>query len=126
MKFQYIDGEPIASLDIQSKKGIWIEFHAYIDSGAGFSVFHSDDIEALGLKLEDGRKIFLTVGDGAQIPAYVHRIPVKFAGKEFLAEIAFSPSLGVGTNLLGLASFFDKFLICFHHAKKYVEVTERR
>lgn len=49
---------------------------------------------------------------------------VKFARKEFLAEISFSPSLGVGTNLLGLASFFDNFSVCFHHARKFVEVKE--
>ncbi|MEK7521428.1 MAG: hypothetical protein AAB599_01340 [Patescibacteria group bacterium] len=90
MIFPYVDDEPIVPLDIKSKKGIWIEFYAYIDSGAGFSVFHSDDAKALGLKLEDGRKIFFTVGSGAQIPA----------GKEFMAEVAFSRSLGVGANLL--------------------------
>lgn len=126
MIFPYIDDEPIISLDIQSKRGVWIEFHAYIDSGAGYSVFHSDNAEALGLKLEDGRKIFLTVGDGAQIPAYIHKVAVKFAGKEFVGEISFSPSLGVGTNLLGLASFFENFSICFHHKKKYVEIKEFR
>ena len=124
MIFPYIDDEPMISLDIQSKRGVWIEFHAYIDSGAGYSVFHSDDAGALGLKLEEGRKIFLTVGDGAQIPTYIHKIPVKFAKKEFSAEISFSPSLGVGTNLLGLASFFDNFSVCFHHARKFVEVKE--
>lgn len=122
MTFPYVNGEPIVPLDIQSKKGVWIEFHAYIDSGAGFSVFHSDDAEALGLKLEDGRKIFFTVGDGSQIPAYVHKVSVNFAGEEFIAEIAFSPSLGVGTNLLGLVSFFDKFIFCFYHGKRKVEV----
>lgn len=122
MIYHYVDNEPIISLDIQSKRGVWIEFFAYIDSGAGYSVFHSDDAEALGLKLENGRKIFLTIGDGAQIPAYIHKVPVKFADEKFVGEIAFSPSLGVGTNLLGLASFFDIFSICFHHAKKRIEI----
>lgn len=122
MIFPYIGGEPVVSIDIQSKKGVWIEFHAYIDSGAGFSVFHSDDAEALGLRLEDGRKIFFTVGDGTQIPAYIHKVDVTFAGKKFQAQIAFSSSLGVGTNLLGLVSFFDEFSFCFHHSKKYIEI----
>ena len=124
MIFSYIDNEPIVPLEFQSKDGKWLEFHAYIDSGAGYSVFHADHAEILGLKLEHGKKIFFTVGDGAQIPAYIHKIPVKFAQKQFLAEIAFSASLGVGTNLLGLASFFEKFSVCFHHKKKYVEVKE--
>lgn len=122
MIFPYQDSEPIIPLEIRANSGEWIEFHAYIDSGAGFSVFHSDHAEVLGVKLEKGRKIFFTVGDGARIPAYIHKIPVKFADKEFIAEIAFSKNLGVGTNLLGLASFFEQFSICFHHSKKYVEI----
>lgn len=125
MTFFYIDNEPIVPLEIQTKNREWIEFHAYIDSGAGYSVFHSDHAEVLGLKLEDGRKIYFTVGDGAQIPAYVHKVNVKFAGKKFEAQIAFSSSLGVGTNLLGLVSFFYGFSFCFHHFKKYVEIKQR-
>lgn len=124
MIFYYIDDEPVVTLEIRSTSGEWFGFHAYLDSGAFYSVFHADYIKVLGLKLENGRKIFLTVGDGAQIPAYIHKIPVKFANEKFVAEIAFSPSLGVGTNLLGLASFFDRFSICFHHAEKYVEVKD--
>ncbi len=125
MIFPYVNDEPIVPLEIQTKSGEWIEFHAYIDSGAGYSVFHADHAEVLGIQLEDGRKIFFTVGDGAQIPAYVHKILVKFAGKEFRAEVAFSSSLGVGVNLLGLTSFFDEFSICFHHFKKYLEIKQK-
>lgn len=124
MTFSYIDNEPIVPLEIQSKSGEWIEFHAYIDSGAGFNVFHSDHAEILGLKLRSGREIFFTVGNGAKIPAYVHKVPVKFAGREFFAQIAFASNLGVGTNLLGLTSFFEKFSICFNHSKKSIEVIQ--
>lgn len=122
MIFPYIDDEPIIPLEIQSNSGEWIGFHAYIDSGAGYSVFHSDHAEILGLSLENGKKVFFTVGDGAQIPAYIHKVPVKFGEKQFIAEIAFSKSLGIGMNLLGLASFFEQFTICFLHKKKYVEI----
>ncbi|MBI2039915.1 hypothetical protein HYT18_02485 [Candidatus Microgenomates bacterium] len=125
MIFPYIDNEPIVPLEIQTENREWIEFHAYIDSGAGYSVFHSDHAELLGLKLENGRRVYFTVGDGSQIPAYVHKVSVKFAGKKFEAQIAFSSSLGVGTNLLGLVSFFDEFSFCFHHFKKYVEIKQR-
>lgn len=126
MIFPYIDDEPIVPLDMQTKDGKWYRFHAYIDSGAGFSVFHADYTKVLGLTLEAGEKIFLTVGDGEQIVAYIHKLPVTFAGEKFKAEIAFSPNLGVGTDLLGLASFFDRFSICFHHAKKYVEIKKKQ
>lgn len=93
MIFPYLDNEPIVPLEIKSKNGEWIEFHAYIDSGAAVSVFHSDHAELLGLTIQKGRKIFLTVGNEEEIPAYVHKIPVRFAGKEFFAEVSFSRSL---------------------------------
>lgn len=121
MTFPYIDGEPIVPLEIQSKGGEWIELHAYIDSGAGYSVFHGDHARLLGLNLKDGKGIDFTVGDGEKIPAYIHSVTVKFAGQQFVAQIAFSDSLGVGTNLLGLVSFFDEFVICFYHTKQFVE-----
>lgn len=122
MTYPYLDNEPIIPLEMLSKSGEWIEFHAYIDSGAGYSVFHSDHAEVLGLQLEKGHKIYFTVGDGAKIPAYIHKVEVKFAGKKFMAEVAFSKDLGVGTNLLGLTSFFDRFVICFNHSQKKVGV----
>lgn len=61
MIFPYIDDELIISLDIRSKRGVWIEFHAYIDSAAGYSVFHSDDTEALGSKLERSSSLPLSL-----------------------------------------------------------------
>lgn len=124
MILPYIDGEPTVPLEIQTTNHEWIQFDAYIDSGAGYSVFHGDHARLLGLDLISGRKIYFTVGDGEQIPAYVHKVRVKFAGQEFVAQIAFSEDLGVGTNLLGLVSFFDKFTICFHHIRQYVEIQE--
>ena len=70
-----------------------------------------------------GKEILLTVGDGSKIPAFVHRLSVFFANKHFLADISFSPSLGIGANILGLRSFFDNFRICFNNKKKVVEIT---
>lgn len=126
MTFPYLKGEPIVPIDIQAKSNEWIEFFAYLDSGAGYSVFHVDHATTLGIDIYKGRGIRLTVGDGAQIPAYVHKLPVRFAGKEFIAEISFSPSLGIGTNILRLTSFFDNFIVCFHHKMKNIEVRPQK
>lgn len=95
---------------------------AYLDSSAGYSVFAKEYALAFGLNLKKGKKINLTVGNGEKIEAYVHRLPVKFASKEFIAEISFSPNLGVDTNILGMKSFFDNFHICFNNKKRQIEV----
>lgn len=122
MIFPYIEGEPIVYLEIKAKDENWYNIPAYVDSGAGYSVFHVDYAEALGINFRSGREVSLTVGDGAEIPTFVHKLPVRFAGKEFIAEISFSPSLGIGTNILGMKSFFDNFRICFNNKRKVVEI----
>lgn len=122
MIFPYLSGEPIVPLQIKGNDTKWYEFYAYIDSGAGYSVFHADHAELLDVKIYKGTKIFLTVGDGAKIESFVHKLPVLFAGREFIADISFSPSLGIGTNILGMRSFFDNFQICFNNKRGLVEV----
>ena len=113
MKFPYLDGDPVVPVKFADGAGGWHKFWGYLDSGAGYSVFHSDVAKILGIDIYKGREIHLTVGDGSKIDTFVHKLPVRFAGKEFTAEISFSPSLGIGTNILGMKSFFDKFRICF-------------
>lgn len=122
MVYPYIDGDPVVHLKVQARDGVWYDVLAYVDSGAGYSVFHADYAKALGIDLKSGKKINLVVGDGSKIETFVHKLPVRFAGKEFTAEISFSPSLGIGTNILGMKSFFDKFRICFNNKRQRVEV----
>ncbi len=109
MIFPYINDEPVVPIEIKDASHNWILFHGYLDSGADYSVFHPDVADILGINIYKGKKIFLTVGDGAKIESYINTLNVRFANKEFAAEISFCPSLGIGTNILGLRSFFDNF-----------------
>jgi len=113
---------PIILLKIYGKGG-WISFEAYIDSGASFSIFSVDRAEILGLDYTKGKRVFLTVGDGSLIEVYLHRLKVELANKVFFAQIGFSKQLGVGFNLLGRRSFFDRFRICFDDLHRFVELT---
>ena len=53
MNFPYVEfaGKflPIIPIKFKAEEG-WIEFKAYVDSGAGYSIFHSDVAELIGLK----------------------------------------------------------------------------
>ncbi len=98
---------PIVSLQIWTG-GRWIECDAYIDSGATYSIFHTDMAAILGITYRTGRKIMIRVGDGKLILVYLHKLPVQFAGHKFNAVIGFSENLGVGFNLLGRVDFFDR------------------
>ncbi len=127
MRFPYIEVSrgifaPIISLGIWTGER-WVICEAYVDSGATYSIFHTDVAALLGLTYRKGRKIFVKVGDGGLIPVYLHQLPVRFANVKFNALLGFSESLGVGFNLLGRVSFFEKFKICFNDKEKVIEAT---
>jgi len=69
------------------------------------------------------RQSWLMIGDGTKITVYVHKVRIKFAGRKFIAEIAFSDDLKIGMNLIGQRSFFDNFTFCFKTWKQELEVT---
>ena len=113
---------PLVNLQIWTG-GRWVECDAYVDSGATYSIFHTDMAAILGLAYQKGRKIMIRVGDGNLIPVYLHKLPVQFAGHKFNAVIGFSQSLGVGFNLLGRIDFFDRFKICFNDKERIIDFT---
>ena len=128
MRFTYLEVSrgvfaPIINLEIWTG-GRWVVCEAYIDSGATYSIFHTDVAELLGLSYRKGRRMFVKVGDGGLISVYLHRLPVRFADIKFNAPIGFSESLGVGFNLLGRVGFFDRFRICFDDKNRVVETTQ--
>ena len=126
MKFSYIFFEgkflPIISLKLKGRDG-WVEFKAYIDTGASYSLFHADEADVLGIELEQGNKEEMIVGDGNALTVYIHKIPISLAGKEFPAQIGFSKGIGVNMNILGRKDLFEKFVICFNEKEKVIEFT---
>ena len=98
-----------------------MEFRAFVDSGAGYSIFQAEMAEILGLRLENGTESYVTVGDGSQIKVYIHRVKVKIAELEFDASIGFSRHLGIGFNIIGRLDIFDRFKVCFDESERVVE-----
>ena len=125
MKYPYIQFRnrflPIIPIRFRIGNNDWIEFKAYVDSGAGYSVFHESVIEILGLELEEGHKEYVAVGDGSLIPVYMHRIVVQLALEEFEAMIGFSKHLGIGFNIIGRRDIFERFKVCFMENARVVE-----
>ena len=126
MKFEYVldSGKFLPIISVQMK-GLreWITFKAYIDTGASFCLFHADIAEALGIKLEEGEKREMILGDGDSIAVYLHKVSVKLAEREFIASIGFSQGLKIHFYIIGRQDIFDQFIICFHEKEKYIEFT---
>jgi hypothetical protein len=126
MRFPYIQERrkflPIISLQIKSKVKVdWITFDAFVDSGASYSIFKAEIGDILGLEMEKGNKILITVGDGSLIVIYIHRLIIQIGDEEFEAEIGFSKQLGIGFNIIGRKDIFERFKICFDEKEKIVE-----
>lgn len=124
MKFDYRFAEgqflPIISLKLRGRQE-WIESTAYVDSGASYSRFHAEIAEILGLTLENGELREMSVGDGNMLKVYLHEIEILIAEREVKASIGFSKGIGIGFNIIGRKSIFEKFLVCFNEKEKYVE-----
>lgn len=124
MKLPYLEFSgsflPIVSIWLKGDKE-WVEFKAFVDSGAGYSIFQAEMAEILDIRFEEGREDYVTVGDGSLIKTYLHKIPVKLAGEEFEGLIGFSRQLGIGFNVIGRHDIFERFKICFDEQEKVVE-----
>jgi len=124
MKFSYMKLRgrdlPVIPLRIRGKEE-WVGYNAFVDSGAGFSVFGSEVAEDLGLKLEDEGKKYVTVGDGSLMAVYLKELEIDIGGESFKSVIGFSRQLGIGFNILGRKSVFERFKICFNEREKVVE-----
>ena len=126
MRFPYLrlspqDFAPIIPVKLEGVNG-WLEFEAYIDSGASFSIFHADRAELLGIDYKKGTTVYPVVGDGGLLEVYLHNVSVILADEKFSAVIGFSKHLGSGFNLLGRKSFFDLFRICFDDINHIVDL----
>jgi len=124
MKVEYINfrGKFLPLVPIELKGKEWVTFLAYLDSGASYTVFHSDVLKILDLEMTKGRKEFITVGDGSLMVVYFHRVLVKFSEIKFEAEIGFSKQLGIGFNIIGRKDVFERFVICFDEKNRIVEI----
>jgi len=94
---------------------------ALIDSGAVISIFREEVDEMLGIKIENGKEIYLG-GIGSKIKGYIHKVEIEIADKKFKFPIVFSHEYKVSFNLLGRDNFFNKFKITFDEKKNYLKL----
>jgi len=130
MRFPYVQERgrflPIISLQLKGKGTVeWITFDAFVDSGASYSIFKAEIGDILGLDVEKGEKMFITVGDGSLIIVYVHQLGIQIGDEKFDAMIGFSKQLGIGFNIIGRKDIFERFKICFDEKEKVVEFYPR-
>jgi hypothetical protein len=124
--YSRLDNQLVAFVPLLTKGPVgWVRVWGFVDSGASVSVLKAEEATALGLNLTDGELIHPTVGDGGQLPVYLHRLEVKIDDRPIVATIGFSQRLGVNFNLWGRAGIFDHFEICFNNARQTITFTRQ-
>jgi len=100
-EFSYLDKDgqyfPVVEVTLRQAKQV-ITVKALIDSGASFSVFHPEIAEYLGIKMEQGKKVYLT-GIGGRILGYLHKVILDLDGKTFECKLVFSPEFKVSFKI---------------------------
>ena len=104
---------PIIEVEL-SYKANKVRTLAYADTGATYSVFHSDFAEELGIDIQKGKRIDITIGDGGIIPVYLHNLSLRIDELKIKASIGFSSKLGTGINIIGRDGIMDEFMVCFN------------
>ena len=110
---------PIVEVGLRAN-GREVRTLGYLDTGATFSVFHSDFCGALGLKLKDGEKVGMSVGDGGRLCVYVHRVEVRIEKLRLKTDIHFTDGLRTGVNILGREGLLDRYRISFDGPKREI------
>lgn len=121
-EFSYLekDGQFFPVIEIELKNHSQsLKVKALIDSGASFSVFRPEIAEALGIKIDKGKAVYLS-GIGGRILGYLHIVEVTLGKEVFPCKIVFSPEFTVSFNLLGRNNFFVPFQISFLEKKKKI------
>ncbi len=90
-------------------------FEAMVDSGAADCMFHQSIADAIGIKLDSGRKEHRTGISGARGDVWVHLVQLYVGLDLFPIEVAFSPDLPLAA-LLGRSGFFEHYRITFDPA----------
>lgn len=94
---------------------------AYVDSGAFYSIFRSEMLESLQLRMEHGIPKKFRAADGKLIAARLFRPPIQLGEIKIRALMAFSDELRVGFNLLGRQTVFNAFdEVAFNENKRSV------
>ena len=110
------DFYPIIKIEIKGSRGV-SSFEAYVDSGASTSIFDAAVASQIGINYTKGKRRLTMVGNGAYIPIYICKVPIKIGDIWIKTTVGFSPDFGASMNLLGQKDIFDHFDITFSKSK---------
>ena len=91
----------------------WRRLHAYVDSGAAYSILTVADARRLGLLKIKARRMALTTSGGRTVSISLHRLWVKLGRERLSITFGVPRGFDVEINLLGRRDFFSRYQVSF-------------
>ncbi len=103
---------PVANIKLQTRKGKWIKYEPFIDSGADITIIPYSVGKYLGFEIDENNLVHFHGVAGKQVPTILTRVKMK------IGEIGLEPRVAwalieEAPPLLGRLDIFDKFNITF-------------
>lgn len=98
-------------LDVEIASSQNVRLKAHVDSGAAHCLFQSVYADLLGLDLDQGVKLSLSVANGGLIVAYGHEVTMTVLGQTVNSLVYFTKDQGFQRNVLGRQGWFHHFRV---------------
>jgi hypothetical protein len=113
---------PIIPIDIRFG-GEVMTFEVLIDSGADLNVLPADVGAALGIPIEEGKKVSVGGIGGSGIPLFIHPVSITVGGWSYHVEMGFMPDMPSASHgVVGQSGFFDLFKVIFDFGNERIEL----
>lgn len=106
-----------------------IRYEVLVDSGADICLFSAAIGEAIGIKVESGKKNEVMGVGGKFSIYYIHPVVIEVGGWAHNIEAGFMPDVAghvMPYGIVGQKGFFDNFVVKFDLLKEDIELKPRK
>ncbi len=103
---------PIADIHLQTRKGRWIKYEAFIDSGADITIIPYSVGRYLGFEMKEENLVSFQGVTGKGVPTILTKVKMRIGDVELEPRVAWA-LIEDAPPLLGRLDIFDKFNITF-------------
>ncbi len=103
---------PVADIRLQTRKGKWIKYEAFIDSGADITIIPYSVGKYIGFEMKEENLVQFQGVAGKNVPTILTKVRMRIGDVELEPRVAWA-LIEEAPPLLGRLDIFDKFNITF-------------
>ncbi len=103
---------PVADIRLQTRKGKWIKYEAFIDSGADITIIPYSVGKYIGFEMKEENLVQFQGVAGKDVPTILTKVKMRIGDVELEPRVAWA-LIEEAPPLLGRLDIFDRFNITF-------------